>query len=235
MSRGRSSTCCTGRCATSSTCRTSTPPTTTSSTAAPGCRRPGRGRWRRSPRSASTIRWRGSRITPRRARSISRTTCSSPTTSSTWTSSSSMRWRRWPIRTRATPAFVEPGNAVITREGRTGAPTGRLPQMPAFHLIRPNHSGISMVNIGVGPSNAKTITDHVAVLRPHVWLMVGHCAGLAQLAVARGLRAGACLHARGPCARRRPAGLGADPAARRGAGGAGERGRRGDRARRATS
>lgn len=75
-------------------------------------------------------------------------------------------------------ALVEPGNAVITREGRTGAPTGRLPQMPAFHLIRPNHSGISMVNIGVGPSNAKTITDHIAVLRPHVWLMVGHCAGL---------------------------------------------------------
>ncbi len=75
-------------------------------------------------------------------------------------------------------SFVEPGNAVITRDGRTGAPTARLPQMPAFHLIRPGHSGISMVNIGVGPSNAKTITDHVAVLRPHVWLMVGHCAGL---------------------------------------------------------
>jgi AMP nucleosidase len=75
-------------------------------------------------------------------------------------------------------AFVEPGNAMMTRDGRTGAPTGRLPQMPAFHLIRPRNSGISMVNIGVGPSNAKTITDHIAVLRPHVWLMVGHCAGL---------------------------------------------------------
>ena len=35
-----------------------------------------------------------------------------------------------------------------------------------------------MVNIGVGPANAKTITDHIAVLRPHVWLMLGHCAGL---------------------------------------------------------
>jgi AMP nucleosidase len=35
-----------------------------------------------------------------------------------------------------------------------------------------------MVNIGVGPANAKTITDHVAVLRPHAWLMLGHCAGL---------------------------------------------------------
>jgi AMP nucleosidase len=38
--------------------------------------------------------------------------------------------------------------------------------------------GITLVNIGVGPSNAKTITDHLAVLRPHVWLMVGHCGGL---------------------------------------------------------
>jgi AMP nucleosidase len=46
-------------------------------------------------------------------------------------------------------------------------------------LIEPgNVVGITMVNIGVGPSNAKTITDHVAVLRPHVWLMLGHCAGL---------------------------------------------------------
>jgi AMP nucleosidase len=35
-----------------------------------------------------------------------------------------------------------------------------------------------MINIGVGPSNAKTITDHLAVLRPHCWLMLGHCAGL---------------------------------------------------------
>jgi len=34
------------------------------------------------------------------------------------------------------------------------------------------------VNIGVGPSNAKTATDHIAVLRPQAWLMLGHCAGL---------------------------------------------------------
>ena len=77
-------------------------------------------------------------------------------------------------------AFVEPGNAIVTRDGRTGAPIGRSPQMPAFHLIRPRHSGISMVNIGVGPSNAKTATDHLAVLRPHCWLMIGHCGGLRQ-------------------------------------------------------
>jgi nucleoside phosphorylase len=30
-----------------------------------------------------------------------------------------------------------------------------------------------MINIGTGPSNARTITDHVAVLRPHAWLMLG--------------------------------------------------------------
>ena len=39
---------------------------------------------------------------------------------------------------------------------------------------------MSLVNIGVGPSNAKNITDHLAVLRPNCWLMVGHCGGLAR-------------------------------------------------------
>ena len=34
------------------------------------------------------------------------------------------------------------------------------------------------MNIGVGPSNAKTITDHVAVLRPDLMMMIGHCGGL---------------------------------------------------------
>ena len=78
-------------------------------------------------------------------------------------------------------AFVEPGNVVLPRgahEPVSGTPPVRLPQMPAYHLVRPGHSGITMVNIGVGPSNAKTITDHIAVLRPHAWLMLGHCAGL---------------------------------------------------------
>lgn len=61
-------------------------------------------------------------------------------------------------------------------------------QMPAWHLVAADSDtpggamvsghGISLVNIGVGPSNAKTITDGVAVLRPHCWMMVGHCAGL---------------------------------------------------------
>ena len=78
-------------------------------------------------------------------------------------------------------AFVEPGN-LLTPRGNSAPVSGkeleRLPQMPAYHLKGPNHSGITMVNIGVGPSNAKTITDHIAVLRPHAWLMLGHCAGL---------------------------------------------------------
>ena len=59
---------------------------------------------------------------------------------------------------------------------RGGQP--RLPQMPGYHLVRKDHAGISMVNIGVGPANAKNITDHIAVLRPHAWIMLGHCAGL---------------------------------------------------------
>ncbi|MFC7460390.1 AMP nucleosidase [Hydrogenophaga defluvii] len=82
-------------------------------------------------------------------------------------------------------AFVEPGNVVTRRVGLPTEPMDafgkappRLPQMPGYHLIRRDHSGITMVNIGVGPSNAKTITDHIAVLRPHAWLMLGHCAGL---------------------------------------------------------
>ena len=40
--------------------------------------------------------------------------------------------------------------------------------------------GVSLVNIGVGPSNAKNITDHLAVIRPNCWLMVGHCGGLRE-------------------------------------------------------
>ena len=54
----------------------------------------------------------------------------------------------------------------------------RRHQMPAYHLTTPNGTGVTLVNIGVGPSNAKTITDHLAVLRPEAWLMIGHCGGL---------------------------------------------------------
>ena len=82
-------------------------------------------------------------------------------------------------------AFVEPGN-VVTRHTNAparlgddlGVPPPRLPQMPGYHLVRDDGTGITMVNIGVGPANAKTSTDHIAVLRPHAWIMLGHCAGL---------------------------------------------------------
>ena len=78
--------------------------------------------------------------------------------------------------------FVEPGN-LITRNSRHGGQiigyqADKMPQMPAYHLVSGHKRGITMINIGVGPSNAKTATDHIAVLRPHAWLMLGHCAGL---------------------------------------------------------
>ncbi|AXI48455.1 AMP nucleosidase [Sulfitobacter sp. SK012] len=75
-------------------------------------------------------------------------------------------------------SFVSTGNVEIT-DGDAMLPlSAKTPQMPTYHLKREDGSGITLVNIGVGPSNAKTATDHIAVLRPHAWLMVGHCAGL---------------------------------------------------------
>jgi AMP nucleosidase len=81
-------------------------------------------------------------------------------------------------------ALVEPGNIITPngnlppREWPQGTAVPRQPQMPAYHLMTDDGMGITLINIGVGPSNAKNITDHVAVLRPHAWLMLGHCAGL---------------------------------------------------------
>ncbi len=75
-------------------------------------------------------------------------------------------------------SFVSTGNVEIF-DAETEIPAvDKQPQMPTYHLTRKDGSGITLVNIGVGPSNAKTATDHIAVLRPHAWLMVGHCAGL---------------------------------------------------------
>jgi AMP nucleosidase len=75
-------------------------------------------------------------------------------------------------------AFVGPGNVEIVDGAESMTLPAKMPQMPTYHLKRPRGAGITLVNIGVGPSNAKTATDHIAVLRPHAWLMVGHCAGL---------------------------------------------------------
>ncbi len=100
---------------------------------------------------------------------------------------------RWGLDELADPAspyqrLIAPGGAVASRgddaaaaEARlAGAPWQRF-QMPAYHLARgDDQGGVTIVNIGVGPSNAKNITDHLAVLRPHCWLMIGHCGGLRQ-------------------------------------------------------
>ncbi len=75
-------------------------------------------------------------------------------------------------------SFVGPGNVSVSGPDEDMPAPAKLPQMPTYHLTRADQTGITLVNIGVGPSNAKTATDHIAVLRPHAWLMVGHCAGL---------------------------------------------------------
>ena len=80
-------------------------------------------------------------------------------------------------------AFSCPGSVRIAAgdadaEVKARAAPWQKYQMPAYHLTTPEGDGVTLVNIGVGPSNAKTITDHLAVLRPHCWLMIGHCGGL---------------------------------------------------------
>jgi AMP nucleosidase len=75
------------------------------------------------------------------------------------------------------------GGVVITRdtpdpERLVADSAWRRYQMPAYHLMTADRRGLSLINIGVGPSNAKTVTDHLAVLRPEAWLMIGHCGGL---------------------------------------------------------
>ena len=91
---------------------------------------------------------------------------------------------------RENPRFVRmvlPGNVIIERgtseedaQAVADAVVWHRYQMPAYHLISNDGHGVTLVNIGVGPSNAKNITDHLAVLRPHCWLMIGHCGGLRQ-------------------------------------------------------
>jgi AMP nucleosidase len=76
-----------------------------------------------------------------------------------------------------------PGGVTVTAEtpnpaGAVADSAWRRHQMPAWHLIAPGRAGITLVNIGVGPSNAKKITDHLAVVRPEAWLMIGHCGGV---------------------------------------------------------
>jgi len=96
-----------------------------------------------------------------------------------------VRWACDQLKDPASPyeTLVCAGGIVITRD--TPDPGAAVMdaawkkhQMPAYHLTAPGSNGITLVNIGVGPSNAKTICDHLAVTRPHAWMMIGHCGGL---------------------------------------------------------
>ncbi len=78
---------------------------------------------------------------------------------------------------RAT-ALIEPGGRITRKGGPAPKEALKSPQMPAYHLTQDGKQGVTLVNIGVGPSNAKNITDHLAVLRSQIWLMIGHCGGL---------------------------------------------------------
>ncbi len=96
-----------------------------------------------------------------------------------------VRWAVAELRRKGShyEALSVPGGVFVTSEtndaeAQVAAGSWRRHQMPAYHLIAKNGEGISLVNIGVGPSNAKTICDHLAVLRPEAWLMIGHCGGL---------------------------------------------------------
>jgi AMP nucleosidase len=98
-----------------------------------------------------------------------------------------VRWGLEQLRAGAVEKIVLPGNVTIDAsltaaevEARAASVVWHRFQMPAYHVVRADGRGVSLVNIGVGPANAKNITDHIAVLRPHCWLMVGHCAGLRQ-------------------------------------------------------
>jgi len=57
-------------------------------------------------------------------------------------------------------------------------PKNKNVQMPAYHHKTDDDNGVTIINIGIGPSNAKTITDHLGVMKPDLMLMIGHAGGL---------------------------------------------------------
>ena len=75
-------------------------------------------------------------------------------------------------------SFVAPGDIEILKLDEVIAQSGKILKMPSYSFKRSDGNVITLVNIGVGRSNAKTAADHITVLRPHAWLMVGHCTGL---------------------------------------------------------
>ncbi len=94
-----------------------------------------------------------------------------------------VRWACAQLGPESRYSFVSGAGGIIVEDGSevdklVTDSAWRRHQMPAYHLVAPDRTGITLVNIGVGPSNAKTITDHLAVVRPEAWLMIGHCGGL---------------------------------------------------------
>jgi AMP nucleosidase len=94
-----------------------------------------------------------------------------------------VRWGCEQLKAGKYQALSAAGQVLVTAETADpevaiSAGAWRKHQMPAYHLLAPDRTGLTLVNIGVGPSNAKTICDHLAVMRPQAWLMIGHCGGL---------------------------------------------------------
>ena len=94
-------------------------------------------------------------------------------------------WAAAQLKIEGSPytALSAAGHVLIDRdtanpEATVAGGAWRKHQMPAYHLMARGRAGVTLVNIGVGPSNAKTICDHLAVLRPQCWIMIGHCGGL---------------------------------------------------------
>ncbi len=64
----------------------------------------------------------------------------------------------------------------------SSAPWERF-QMPAYNPRAATARAASPSSISAsGPPTPRTSTDHLAVLRPTCWLMIGHCGGLRQIA-----------------------------------------------------
>jgi AMP nucleosidase len=89
-----------------------------------------------------------------------------------------LRSKDSPYHSFSVPGALYEAGELVNAEAEIAAGSWRRHQMPAYHLMADGGAGITLVNIGVGPANAKTICDHIAVLRPEVWLMIGHCGGL---------------------------------------------------------
>ncbi len=124
--------------------------------------------------------------------------------------------RCWPIPTAATPLSSDPAmSRSPTPDGAAARAAAKLPQMPTYHLKRDGHG-----RHHAGQHRRRPV-ERQDRHRPHRGAAPACLADgrplrrPAQHAAAGRFRAGPRLSARGPCARRRPAGLGADPGAGR--------------------